>query len=174
MKTIFFDNDGVMCLSTEWGGRMKKIKKWKLNNPESQGYVNDPKIPAHIKMDNFNSKAVKVLNEILELTDAEIVVSSDWKLHCTLEQLQDMFKEYGVIKSPIDVTPDNVLKRMSDLEGNRVNEITGWLNNHPEVTHWVAIDDLDLSKLPNFVQTKKMKEGIKQSGIKEQILKFLV
>jgi hypothetical protein len=174
MKIIFLDNDGVMCLSTEWGGRIKKIKKWKLANPESEGYVNDPKIPAHIKMDNFNSKAVKVLNEILELTGAEIVVSSDWKLHCTLEQLQDMFKEYGVIKSPIGVTPDEVLKKMSALESNRVSEINGWLTNHPEVTHWVAIDDLDLSALPNFVHTKKMKEGIKQSGIKEQILKFLL
>lgn len=173
MKVIFLDNDGVMCLSTEWGGRIKKIKKWKLNNPDSEGYVNDPQIPAHIKMDNFNSKAVKVLNEILELTDAEIVVSSDWKLHCTLEQLQDMFKEYGVIKSPIDVTPNVVLKNLQDLESNRVTEITNWLNNHPEVTHWVAIDDLDLSKLPNFVHTKKMKEGIKQSGIKEKIIKFL-
>ena len=29
MKVIFLDNDGVMCLSTERGGRMKKIKKWK-------------------------------------------------------------------------------------------------------------------------------------------------
>jgi len=173
MKVLVLDFDGVMCLSTEWGGRMKKIKKWKLNNPESQGYVNDPKIPAHIKMDNFNAKAVKVLNEILELTDAEIVVSSDWKLHCTLEQLQDMFKQYGVIKSPIDVTPNIVLMSMSNLEGNRVSEINTWLNNHPEVTHWVAIDDLDLSALPNFVHTKKMTEGIKQSGIKEKILSFL-
>jgi len=174
MKIVFLDHDGVMCLSTEWGGRMKKIKKWKLDNPGCNGYVNDPLIPAHVKMDNFNTKAVKILNEILELTDAEIVVSSDWKLHNTLEQLQDMFKEYGVIKSPIDVTPDKILKKMSDLESNRVSEINEWLINHPEVTHWVAIDDLDLSELPNFVHTKKMKEGIKHSGIKEQILKFLL
>jgi hypothetical protein len=173
VKIIFLDNDGVMCLSTEWGGRMKKIKKWKLNNPDSEGYVNDPKIPAHIKMDNFNSKAVKVLNEILELTDAEIVVSSDWKLHCNLEQLKDMFREYGVIKSPIDVTPNEISKDMSDLENNRVSEINSWLNNHPDVTHWVAIDDLDLGELSNFVHTKKSNEGIKQSGIKEKILKFL-
>jgi hypothetical protein len=173
VKIIFLDNDGVMCLSTEWGGLMKKIKKWKLNNPDSEGYVNDPKIPAHIKMDNFNSKAVKVLNEILELTDAEIVVSSDWKLHCNLEQLKDMFREYGVIKSPIDVTPNEILKDMSDLENNRVSEINSWLNNHPDVTHWVAIDDLDLGELSNFVHTKKSNEGIKQSGIKEKILKFL-
>jgi len=174
MKVLVLDHDGVMCLSTEWGGRMKKIKKWKLENPESEGYVNDPKIPPHIRMDNFNSKAVKVLNEILEITGAEIVVSSDWKLHCTLEELQNMFKEYGVIKSPIDITPNKVLTNISDLEDNRVSEINTWLNNHPEVSHWVAVDDLDLSELPNFVQTKKpYNEGIKQSGIKDKIISFL-
>ena len=173
MKVIFLDNDGVMCLSTEWGGRDKKIKKWKLANPGDPGYVNDPKIPAHIKMDNFNSKAVKVLNDILALTDAEIVVSSDWKLHCTLEQLQDMFIKYGVSKAPIGTTPNHVLKSMDELESTRVSEITEWLSSHPDVDKWVAIDDLDLSALEFFVHTKRMKEGIKQSGIKEQILKFL-
>lgn len=173
MKVIFLDNDGVMCLSTEWGGRDKKIKKWKLANPGEAGYVNDPKIPAHIKMDNFNSKAVKVLNDILAATDAEIVVSSDWKLHCTLEQLQDMFIKYGVSKSPIATTPNHVLKSMDELESTRVGEITEWLSNHPDVEKWVAIDDLDLSALECFVHTKRMKEGIKQSGIKEQILKLL-
>jgi hypothetical protein len=174
MKVLVLDHDGVMCLSTEWGGRMKKIKKWKLKNPDSEGYVNDPKIPSHIRMDNFNSKAVKVLNEILEITDAEIVVSSDWKLHCTLFELQSMFKEYGVIKSPIDITPNKVLTNISDLEDNRVLEINTWLNDHPEVSHWVAVDDLDLSELPNFVQTKKpYNEGIKQSGIKDKIIGFL-
>ena len=173
MKVIFLDNDGVMCLSTEWGGRDKKIKKWKLANPGDPGYVNDPKIPAHIKMDNFNSKAVKVLNDILALTDAEIVVSSDWKLHCTLEQLQDMFIKYGVSKAPIATTPNHVLKSMDELESTRVTEITEWLSGHPDVEKWVAIDDLDLSALECFVHTKRMKEGIKQSGIKEQILKLL-
>ena len=173
MKVIFLDNDGVMCLSTEWGGRDKKIKKWKLANPGDPGYVNDPKIPAHIKMDNFNSKAVKVLNDILTATDAEIVVSSDWKLHCTLEQLQDMFIKYGVSKAPIATTPNNVLKSMDELESTRVAEITEWLSGHPDVEKWVAIDDLDLSALEFFIHTKRMKEGIKQSGIKEQILKLL-
>ena len=173
MKVIFLDNDGVMCLSTEWGGRDKKIKKWKLANPGEVGYVNDPKIPAHIKMDNFNSKAVKVLNDILAATDAEIVVSSDWKLHCTLEQLQDMFIKYGVSKAPIATTPNHVLKSMDELESTRVGEITEWLSSHPDVDKWVAIDDLDLSALECFVHTKRMKEGIKQSGIKEQILKLL-
>jgi len=172
MKVIFLDNDGVMCLSTEWGGREKKIKKWTILNPES--YLNDKSIPPYVRMDSFNSKAVKVLNEILELTGAEIVVSSDWKLHCTLGQLQEMFLKYGVIKAPIDTTPNHILKSMDEIESTRVAEISEWLDSHPEAEKWVAIDDLDLSALKSFVHTKRMKEGIKQCGIKEQILKKLL
>jgi hypothetical protein len=59
-------------------------------------------LPAYIKMDNFNDKAVKILNSILEQTGAEIVVSSDWKLYCTLDELKEMFTKYGVVKQPID------------------------------------------------------------------------
>ena len=64
----------------------------------------------------------------------------------------------------------------------RVIEIKQFLHDHPEVTHWVAIDDLDMGKngegwkdwgLDNFVLTPKGNEGIKQSGIKEKVLSFL-
>jgi hypothetical protein len=48
------------------------------------------------------------------------------------------------------------------------------------VDKWVAIDDLNMSPqfngghgLENFVLTPRSTEGIKQSGIKEQILKDL-
>ena len=60
------------------------------------------------------------------------------------------------------------------FEEIRVIEIEKWIENHPEVTHWVAVDDMDLSKLSNFVMTKRpYKEGIKQSGVKEKIIEFL-
>jgi hypothetical protein len=61
-----------------------------------------------------------------------------------------------------------------------------WLKEHSEVTQWVAVDDLSLGEvygpisgnsnggLANFVLTPKSSEGIKQSGIKEKILKFLL
>jgi hypothetical protein len=69
-----------------------------------------------------------------------------------------------------------------DLEQTRTIEIKQYLHDHPEITHWVAVDDLDMSKngegreywgLDNFVLTPKSTEGIKQVGIKEKILKFL-
>jgi hypothetical protein len=187
MKVIFLDFDGVVCLSTEWGGRKNKKVKYLKEFPGS--IEND--MPGFIKMDNFNDKAVKVLNSILEETGAEIVVSSDWKLYCTLEELQEMFIKYGVIKSPIDTTPNVELEydkqyyTKGELAEYRVMEIKSWLKHNPEVTHWVAVDDLDLGEkfgpisgnsnggLKNFVLTPKSSEGIKQLGIKEKIINFL-
>jgi len=186
MKILFLDNDGVVCLSTEWGGRAKKKLKYLKEFPG----VED--LPAYIKMDNFNDKAVKTLNLILEQTGAEIVVSSDWKLYCTLEELQEMFTKYGVIKQPIGTTPNIPLKydknyyTAEELAEYRVSEVNMWLKEHPEVTQWVAVDDLPLGEtfgpisgnsnggLSNFVLTPRSYEGIKQSGIKEKILKFLL
>ena len=178
MKVIFLDHDGVVCLSTEWGGRSKKKLKYLKEYPGTE------KVPVEFRLDNFNKKAVNILNDILKQTGAEIVVSSDWKGHATLEELKEMYIKYGVIKSPIDVTPNHYFGKY-ELEMTRCSEIKDWLEEHPEVTHWVAVDDLDLSEkfgaisgnsnggLKNFVLTPKSSEGIKQSGIKEKILKFL-
>jgi hypothetical protein len=187
MKVIFLDHDGVMCLSINWGTRKKK----KLKYLKDYSDANAEALPSWVKMDNFDDKAVKVLNLILLETGAEIVVSSDWKLYCSLDELKEMFLKYGVVKAPIDVTPNFELKydknyyTKEELSEYRVMEIKSWLKEHPEVTHWVAADDLDLGEkfgpisgnsnggLKNFVLTPKSSEGIKQSGVKEKILKFL-
>ena len=187
MKVIFLDFDGVMCLSDQWGGRSKKVMKYLQKFPGTK----EDDMPAWIKLDNFDFKATKVLNSILLHHDVEIVVSSDWKLFATLEQIQEMFDEYGVIKSPIDFTPTLIEYESksqftkSELEQWRVKEIKLWLSQHPEVTHWVAVDDMDLGEkfgsisgnsnggLSNFVLTPKSTEGIKQMGVKEKIIKFL-
>lgn len=171
MKVLFLDHDGVICLSTQWGGRFKK-----------KGFDSNPETPLDIRMDSFDSKAVKVLNSIIEETGCEIVVSSDWKNWGNLEQMKEMYITRG-IKPPIDLTPNmkdfdeggfGMFKWKNLYEAIRVIEIKKWLEERPEVTHWVAVDDLDLSKLDNFVMTTKpYNEGIKQCGIKEKILNFL-
>jgi hypothetical protein len=195
MKVIFLDNDGVICLSTEWGGRHKKQQKAGRKMSQS---VNS--LDVEYRFDNFNKKAIAILNAIIEETGAEIVVSSDWKKHATLEELGDYYEAQGIIKRPIDTTAfcrdlynDGGAAHLKDedinwnrtwmLEQERHVEILEWLTRHPEVTHWVAIDDLNMAKnyeniertwgLENFVLTPRSLEGIKQSGIKEKVLEFL-
>lgn len=198
MKVIFLDNDGVICLSSNWGTRHKKQTKWgKMKLSMSMN-----SIPVECRFDNFDRKAIKVLNQILEITNAEIVVSSDWRLHANLEELGEYYTSQGIIKKPIGVTEvfhyTNWLeeKRVpEDFDWNRTDgqeqerhfEIKEWLKNHPEVTHWVAVDDLHMGihvanssygpfdrdwGLENFVWTPRYWEGIKQSGIKQKIIKY--
>ena len=193
MRCIFLDHDGVICLSTNWGGRTKKWSKYRSENPESSSDKRDA--PVEVRFDDFDEKAVRILNQILEKTGAEIVVSSDWKRWANVEEMGEYYESKGIIRKPISLTPDLgdctwenedrenwVWSPRWDLEMSRVVEIRQYLHDHPEITHWVAIDDLHLGKtdeswknwgLTNFVLTPRSNEGIKQSGIKEKILKYL-
>ena len=193
MKCIFLDHDGVICLSSNWGGRAKKWSKYRSENPESSSDKRDA--PVEVRFDDFDEKAVSILNQILEETGAEIVVSSDWKRWANVEEMGEYYESKGIIRKPIALTPDLgdctwenpereswVWSPRWDLEMSRVVEIRQYLYDHPEITHWVAIDDLHLGKtdeswknwgLSNFVLTPRSNEGIKQSGIKEKILKYL-
>jgi hypothetical protein len=192
MKTIFLDHDGVICLSTEWGGRFKKQKK--AGRKLSQSIDS---LPVEARFDNFNKKALKVLNEILKETGAEIVVSSDWKKWANVEELGEYYEQQGIDKKPIaftkflqdcDVPQNFPWSRTYDLEQSRSLEIKQYLQDHPEITHWVAVDDLNMGisqtnetwgkiemdwGLTNFVLTPNGGEGIKQTGIKEKIINFL-
>ena len=197
MKIIFLDHDGVICLDNNWGSRRKKQNKW-----EGMKLSMDRKgIPVEYRFDNFDRKAVSVLNEILDETDAEIVVSSDWKHWSTVEEMGEYYEMQGIKKKPIDFTKnlgqcsfqDNkgfVWSATYDLEQSRYVEITQYLMDHPEITQWVAVDDLHMGKhvenskygafdrddwgLTNFVWTPRSSEGIKQSGVKDKILKYLI
>jgi hypothetical protein len=193
LKILFLDNDGVICLSNNWGSRYKKQSEWggrKLSMDANQ-------IPLEYRFDDFDKKAIQVLNEILEKTGAEIVVSSDWRGFATLEELGEYYTNQGIIKKPIGVTKflgeceqpkDFPWSYINDREQCRSLEILQYLKDYPEITHWVAVDDLSMGVhvenssygafdrdwgLTNFVWTPYDTEGIKQSGIKEKIIKYL-
>jgi len=208
MKIIFLDHDGVICLPPQQGGRFKKQKKW----GERKMGMDTREIPIQYRFDNFDKKSIKTLNKILEESDAEIVISSDWRKLATLEEIGEYYELQGIIKKPIGFTDifkyewvneggimedfrfyegdDRIrFSRNDEYEQIRVLEITKWLNEHPEVTQWVAIDDLILGKfiytyysnnqpierdwgLINFVQSNWYM-GIQQSGLKDKILKYL-
>lgn len=193
MKVIFLDHDGVVCLYSNYGTRHKKMRK---NRVPMNTMIKD--VPIAWRLDNFDEKAKKILNKIIAETDAEIVISSDWKKYATLEELQEMYRIYEISKVPIDCTkryaelnietePGQKRDWSTRLEYERSMEILAWLEDHPEVTNWVAVDDLYMAKkypkdgdtrpvrewgLDNFVWTPSEFEGIKQTGIREKIREF--
>ena len=186
MKIIFLDNDGVICLYNTFGSRYKKRRKvYTYDSPRREGEI----MPVDLRFDSFDKKAIIVLNYILLETDAEIVVSSDWKLSANLQELGDYYEAQGIIKRPIAFTP-NLNEFDSDtysmfyykqwFEKIRILEINQYLKLNPNITKWVAVDDMDLSPqenggfgLESFVKTPRVMEGIKQVGIREKITNIL-
>jgi len=69
--------------------------------------------------------------------DLKIVISSTWRIGKSLGWLQDHFENEGFsyATSMIDVTPD------LQYSSTRGAEICVWLNEHPEVTEFVILDD---------------------------------
>ena len=160
MKFIFLDIDGVLATDEEF---MTNRTEFRTKNPEAK----ELGIPYP-----FNSDCVKIFNEILEQTDAKIILSSDWRLHWNLEELDKIFKYNGVIKSPEATTSFSKWKMSSSLQLDRIKQIEQYVH-YSEITHWVAIDDLNLSDLGDrFVRTTD-NEGLKELGIKNKILNIL-
>ena len=81
---------------------------------------------------------VKLLRTIIDLTDAKVVLSSDWRL-CEPENRDYQYLENKLwYKGGIRIygkTPDIDWRR-------RGQEILTWLGQHPAVTSWVALDDI--------------------------------
>lgn len=154
MKILYTDIDYVLSLSSEPN---MKMTKWGWISP-------------------FNKKAVSVYNDILEKTGALPVISSDWKHHHTLTELQEIFVDFaGITTIPIDTTPYIPGATLQKLEEFRAKEILQHVEKrNPDA--WVAIDDLDLSKWIDplhFVHCPRMNEGIKQSGKAKEAIEKL-
>ena len=97
------------------------------------------------------------------------MVSSDWKLHANLEELGEYYESQGIVKKPIATTPnledfdpdsDGLYRWKGWLERKRILEIEKYIEMNPNITHWVAIDDLNMSPeanqghgLKNFILT---------------------
>ncbi len=127
----------------------------------------------------FDFKCVNVLNKIIEEVNPIIIISSDWKLHYNLQQLNRIFAENKINSLVTDVTPDlwgHPYVSLSQLEECRAEEILKYQIEHANVIDkWVAVDDLNLrSWIPdNFVYCTKSTEGLKQTNVKEKILNII-
>jgi hypothetical protein len=121
---------------------------------------------------DFDPNAVTILNSILDTTGCEIVVSSDWKRGVTVDYMSEFYQQQGVKKSPIDFT--DWLPDYPTYHQQRATEINAWLDLHPKITHWAAVDDLYMGTwLTNFVWAKNVHQGLTDLEVKQQILNYL-
>ncbi len=86
---------------------------------------------------NIDPSRMPLLKKIVIETGAEIVLSSSWRRHWEPDghgevfcELNGIFKSFGL--EITDKTP---------VLGTRSEEISAWLENHPEVKNYVILDD---------------------------------
>lgn len=141
--TIFLDIDGV--LATE----------------------EDSTLPQHEQFAYpWDKECVTIFNELLTETDADIVLSSDWKTSYSsdLALLDQLFKHNGILKSPVAVT--------ADLGGKRGKEIASYVYKN-NINHFLILDDRKITVHSlRFVQCN-INIGLKQQGLKEKCLAIL-
>ena len=127
MKVIFLDIDGVLNVIPQ--GR----DKW--------GAL-------------FHPHLVDNLKRIIDATGAKIVISSTWRMGNELHGMKEMWRDRGLPGEVVGVTPNFMYKTGSTLQ--RGKEIDAYLEEHPQITNYVIIDDdsdMEPHQLENFVMT---------------------
>ncbi|MFK7783904.1 MAG: HAD domain-containing protein [Crocinitomicaceae bacterium] len=126
MKIIFLDIDGVLNSDT-----------WE----KTESYRNGT-YPENM----FDPVAVRLLNKIIERTNAKVVLTSTWRLKFSLFEMNQLFIKVGIDCDLIDFTPD--LKKNNDYT-LRGNEILKWCKDNSDVigtkylnyTDFIILDD---------------------------------
>lgn len=112
MRVLFLDIDGVVCLHEEG------VDNWGENQSD----------------DAFNTDCCRRLKEIIDATRCKLVLSSSWRLakKDRISMLRQ-FAPFGItVADFIGVTP---------LKRDRGDEIMAFLETHPSIDSFVAVDD---------------------------------
>jgi hypothetical protein len=129
MKVIFLDFDGVLNSSASFIMESRKKKKLMETDPEAGREFRVNNTLCHVCTSNFQY----ILDKCED--DVKIVISSTWRNLYDLEWLKSHLASYGIDSSRvIDKTP-------SSFNRERGFEINEWLEDHPEVTEFVILDD---------------------------------
>lgn len=153
MKVIFLDVDGVL---------------------NSNAYV-DYTLKNNVKgiLEEIDPKTIEMLKYALDVTDAQIVVSSSWRNIRKFEQLKELFLRYGI----------NLDEKTPVLGHERGLEIKQYLEEHVDIDQYLILDDdmfdsFDEELRNNLILTKENHEdhsygdGLQIKHIEQIIKRF--
>ena len=161
-KIIFLDIDGVLN-SNFWNG-------------EHQREISDGTL--------IDLEKVKLLRQIIDKTDAKIVLHSGWRFWFDSDAKpirKEALRLVGMLEQEklgiYDVTPDfstEEIKRTRKFSLVKASEILAWVKAHPDVSNWLVLDNFDLhSEEIEKHQIKTNQEtGLTQADV-EQAIRFL-
>lgn len=142
-KIIFIDIDGPLAWDTWEDGKVT------LADTDKTFTIPYPWV----------EKDCEALQKICDETNAELVVSSDWRKHFSFDQLRKIFIHYGIFAPIVDITTHQKLwNKLSgpSIEWIRAHQIVKWVKDN-KVSNWISIDDMQLDK-----QYRWMKPSVPQ------------
>lgn len=150
-KVIFLDIDGVLqplSANERFKHNLKELRKELAKNFNNERYLELNEYDLGAVYYDWDQKAIANLKKLISETNAEIVISSSWRLQSSLEKLRYLFKIHDLDGFVKDQTPTS-----SD---SRNTEISEFLESNKDITHFVILDDIDFSRhFPKqFVHTK--------------------
>lgn len=126
-----------MILLLDIDGVMLPANSWRSPNILADNFV------------EFNPKAVKALNIILNENAFDIVLTTSHKFKYNLSQWLDIFSTRNINLSKIDRLPENV------NHVDRKNEIINWFKSKTSSDDFIIIDDdKSLNDLPDFLKSR--------------------
>lgn len=118
-RVLFLDIDGVLN-SEAWFARQRGRGLTIISN----------------RAELLDPAAVAQLNRVVEATGCKVVLSSSWRLHQRLLEVQDWLQQAGFIGQLHDRTPST---------GHRGEEIGAWLGRSPCDRYAIVDDEPDLT-----------------------------
>lgn len=147
---LFLDHDGVVRGPNQW-----------------KNYT--------IPLEWFDKQCVALLNKLHDLIPYKIVCIASDRKYSTLKELQEWYRENGVVAELVDCTIDLFASNpKSKRHGGdiRSEEVLTWIEENKEkILGYVVVDD-DLLTVPNFVKTDPF-EGLKAEGIFDEVYRVL-
>lgn len=151
MKVIFLDIDGVL----------NGFSTTKETTPEGYLFVED--------------KLVARLQKIIELTGAQVVLSSSWRLEAkeftgkeadgeNLTLLKEKLAEFGIF----------IIGMTCNRGAYRGWQIRRYLKDHPEIDKWIVLDDMPIYEFQEHINTKYVIQTFCNNGISDLEVEYAI
>lgn len=145
MNVLFLDIDGVLN-SSRWfkvSYEMRKSSRKKYEDALVKDYSN-----ARWELD-LSQELVNNLKRVMHKVESlNIVVSSTWRLHYSLDEFKDRLSKL------LDISPNRIVGKTPRLFEHRGKEIKQWLDDRVVEKFVILDDDSDMDELmDHLIQT---------------------
>ena len=139
---IFLDIDGVINPN-----RKKHNYRLDYNLPDTLSKkLNHPKIATlNVYLVNqvyscFSKESIDYLKKLINKYDAQIIITSSWRIIYSLDQLQTLFDIFDLGK---------YIKASTPLISPRTKAIQEFINKH-KITSYIILDDFDMANVFDY------------------------